>query len=68
MADQLLDQVRELSEGQIVCANLPIPNKSNLVLITAGLRGSEAGRTVGNCSACNSRGRSSFMRDYFMNL
>jgi hypothetical protein len=32
MADQLLDQVRELAEGQIVCANPPIPNKSALVL------------------------------------
>jgi two-component SAPR family response regulator len=41
MADQLLEQVREVAEGQIVCIIL-ISSYREFVLTSLGLRGPEA--------------------------
>ena len=57
MADQLLDQARELAEGQIVCSHSPMPTSVSIVVLTAaGFRGSETRGAARNCFACNGRG------------
>ena len=52
MADQLLEQVRELAEGQIVSNALYIVAAVLLIVLSTGLRRAEAIRTFGDSFTC----------------
>jgi len=56
MTDQLLEQVRELAEGQIVSIALNIVAAIQLIVLSTGLRGAEAIRTFGDSFTCCHRG------------
>jgi hypothetical protein len=52
MADQLLEQVRELAEGQIVSNALYIVAAVQLIVLPTGLRRAEDIRTFGDSFTC----------------
>jgi hypothetical protein len=52
MADQLLEQVRELAEGQIVSHALNIVAAIQLIVLSTGFRRAEALRALGDGFTC----------------
>jgi hypothetical protein len=57
MTDQLLEQVRELVEGQIVSSALDTVAAIHLIVLSTGLRRAEAIRTFGDSFTCCDWGR-----------